>query len=89
MPSRTKQKHSYGENKNVLLTDEEYEKLKAKFPDYESKINDLSYYLASKGAKYKSHYATILNWARKDEKKSDTSKLKGAGLKYVGVDMGF
>ena len=27
----------------------------------------MSYYLQSKGDKYKSHYATILNWARKEK----------------------
>ena len=61
-------KKSYGEFKNVLLTDEEYEKLKERFNDYEEKIENLSYYLKSKGDKYKSHYGTILNWARKEEK---------------------
>lgn len=61
-------KKKYGEFKNVLLTDEEYQKLKDRFNDYEEKIENLSYYLKSKGDKYKSHYGTILNWARKDEK---------------------
>ena len=61
------QKHKYGEYKNVLLTDEEYEKLQDEFPnDYEERIERLSSYIASKGAKYKNHLATIRNWARKD-----------------------
>ena len=61
------QKHKYGEYKNVLLTDEEYEKLKDEFPnDYEERIERLSSYIASKGAKYKNHLATIRNRARKD-----------------------
>ena len=61
------QKHKYGEYKNVLLTDEEYEKLQNEFPnDYEERIERLSSYIASKGAKYKNHLATIRNWARKD-----------------------
>ena len=63
-----KEKHKYGEFKNVLLTDEEYRKLKERFNDVEEKIENLSYYLKSKGDKYKSHYGTILNWARKEEK---------------------
>lgn len=63
-------KHKYGEYKNVLLTDEEYEKLKDEFPnDYEERIERLSSYIASKGAKYKNHLATIRNWARKDREK--------------------
>ena len=27
-------------------------------------------YIESKGVKYKSHYATILSWARKEEKET-------------------
>lgn len=67
-PSPTKHKH--GDAKNVLLTDDELEKLKDEFSDYEDRINNLSYYIGSKGAKYKSHYMTILAWARKDKKQS-------------------
>ena len=61
-------KRKYGSFENVELTDEEYQKLKDKFSNYEEKIENLSGYIASKGAKYKSHYATILNWSRKDNK---------------------
>ena len=70
-------KSKYGELKNVLLTAEEYGKLKERFPDYEDRINKLGYYISSKGKKYNSHYATVLNWARKDE---DDDK-QGAGSK--------
>lgn len=59
-------KRKFGSFENVELTDEEYQKLKDRFSDYEEKIENLSSYIASKGAKYKSHYATILNWSRKD-----------------------
>lgn len=59
-------KHKYGEYKNVLLTDDELEKLKAEYSDYEERIERLSSYVASTGKPYKSHYATIRNWARKD-----------------------
>jgi len=59
-------KRKYGSFENVELTDEEYQKLKDRFSDYEEKIENLSSYIASKGDKYKSHYATILNWSRKD-----------------------
>lgn len=59
-------KRKYGSFENVELTDEEYQKLKDRFSNYEEKIENLSSYIASKGAKYKSHYATILNWARKE-----------------------
>lgn len=62
-----KEKEKYGEFKNVRLTKEEYAKLdKSNLLTY---IDKLSIYIASKGKRYKSHYATILNWARKDNKK--------------------
>ena len=62
-------KHKHGEYNNVLLTDAELEKLKAEYPDYEERIERLSSYVASTGKSYKSHYATIRNWARKDADK--------------------
>lgn len=62
-----KTKHKYGEFNNVLLSDEELEKLKTSYPDYQERIELLSGYIASTGKSYKSHYATILNWARKDK----------------------
>lgn len=62
-------KHKYGEYNNVLLTDEELEKLKTEYFDYQQKIENLSSYVASTGKSYKSHYATIRNWARKDANK--------------------
>lgn len=58
-------KERYGEFKNVLLTKEEYAKLeKSNLLTY---IDKLSSYIASKGKKYKSHYATILNWSRNEK----------------------
>ena len=61
-----KVKHKYGEYKNVLLTDDELDKLKSEYSDYADRIERLSSYVASTGKSYKSHYATIRNWARKD-----------------------
>jgi hypothetical protein len=70
-PTATK-KHKYGTYKNVLLTDDEYQKLQARFPnDYEAKIETFSEAMARKGYKYKSHYLAILDWARRDAKKVD------------------
>jgi hypothetical protein len=60
-------RHKYGMYENVLLTDEEYDKLTEEFPhDYTARIERLSEYIASTGKKYKSHLATIRSWARKD-----------------------
>jgi hypothetical protein len=58
-----KRKAAFGSLSNVLLSQEEMEKLKEKFKgETGDKIDTLSEYLAQKGAKYKSHYATILAW---------------------------
>ena len=61
-----KVKHKHGEYNNVLLSDDDLEKLKAEFTDWEERIERLSEYIESKGAKYKNHFVTIKAWARKD-----------------------
>jgi len=53
----------------VKLSEAEYSKLKEQFGEslagqYIKCLND---YIGSKGVKYKSHFHTIQNWARKDE----------------------
>lgn len=69
-------KHKYGEYKNVLLADDELEKLKAEYADYLDRIERLSSYIASTGKVYKSHYATIRNWARADAEKGRDNGAK-------------
>ena len=63
-------KRKYGEFENVKLTDAQYDRLKKRYADNcDRYIDDLSYYIASKGDKYKSHYAAIRSWhSDKDEK---------------------
>ena len=58
-------KHKRGEYNNVLLTDEDLDKLKAEFTDWQARIERLSSYMASTGKSYKNHLATIRNWAKK------------------------
>ena len=62
-------KHKYGEYKNVLLSDEELEKLKQEIPNYQEYIEKVSEYCASTGKSYKNYLATIRNWHRKDNSK--------------------
>jgi len=63
----TPARHKYGAYGNVLLSDEEMDKLKAEFPeDWQQRIERLSEYMASKGTGYKNHLATIRAWAKKD-----------------------
>ncbi len=59
-------KQIFGEFKNVFLTQEEYSKLCQNVDDADGLIERLSAYIESTGKKYKSHYATLLNWNRKD-----------------------
>lgn len=71
----TIKKHKYGSYMNVLLSDDDYEKLKVEFPtDYNDRIERLSEYIASSGKKYKSHLATIRAWARKEKEKDENNK---------------
>ena len=66
---KNKDKEIYGEFKNVELTEDEFKKLKSL--SLTNKIEDLSQYIENfpqKAKKYKSHYATILSWDRKDKK---------------------
>jgi len=73
-------KHKYGEYNNVLLTDEELQKLQAEYPDCEERIERLSSYIVSTGKAYKSHYATIRNWARKDAERPQQQQIKKTGF---------
>jgi hypothetical protein len=67
------EKNVYGEFNNVKLSDDEYSKLEEK--GLISTIEDLSYYIKSKGDKYKSHYATILMWDKKNKTNKPQSKV--------------
>ncbi len=64
-------KREYGTYKNVFLTDDEYSKLKADYPNnYERMIDNLSGYMRSTGKTYKDHCATMRRWAAEDERKA-------------------
>ena len=67
-------RHKYGMYKNVLLSDEDYQKLLEEFPhDYSERIDRLSEYIASTGKSYKSHLATIRACARKEKSTKESS----------------
>ncbi len=71
-------KKPYGQFLNVLLTDNEYQKLQTKFNNSANeKIEELSEALKShKGypEKFTDHYATILSWDRREEKNANTQR---------------
>ena len=70
-------KNAYGEFNNVKMTTAEFEKLvQAEGAERANAlIEELSSYLASSGKRYKSHYATLLNWGRRKDKE-ETPKQK-------------
>ncbi len=72
-------KHKHGEFNNVLLTDEEVEKLKAQLPNFDKNLETFSGRLAMKNYRYKSHYLAMLNWF-KDEKKDNSSDMHARSL---------
>ena len=71
---KKKTKHKYGEYNNVLLTDEELEKLQTQFDDWAERIERVSEYVESTGKPYKSHYAVIRTWARKEEREKKSKR---------------
>lgn len=92
--NKTKQKNNkeknnkkkYGEYGNVLLDDEQYQKLLNEFPnDYKDRIQRLDDYVQSKGKKYKDYLATIRTWARKEgykkpEKEAEYKEIRADEL---------
>ncbi len=71
------EKKKYGEFQNVLLTDEQLDKLKGKFPnDWQKWIEKLSEGIAMKGYEYKNHYSAILSWNRRDEERDGGSQRR-------------
>ena len=70
-------KHKYGEYKNVLLKDEELQKLQKDYQNWEDLIRYLDEYIEMKGYKAKSHYLAIKKWvvdAVKREARTQKSK---------------
>lgn len=67
-------KKTYGECANVELTEEEYQKVIDQ--GLEGLIDELSFYIAGSGKKYKSHYAVIRQWANRRAKEKDPKVIK-------------
>jgi len=77
-------KNIYGEFSKVKLTDVEYKKLIDSLGDSETQnfISRLDTYKASTGKTYKSDYATILNWHRKEPVKTAVTKPQAKQNKF-------
>ncbi len=76
--SKKPKKIKYGEFEKVSLTDDEYSKLIEKLGQtgVDDFITRLDSYKASTGKNYKSDYATILNWSRKEPIKQTQTQPK-------------
>lgn len=77
-------RHKYGQYANVLLSDDEMEKLKSEFPDWEKRIEAVSEYVAKTGKTYKNYLAVIRSWARKDDAKPSGKKDNEWMRRYLG-----
>lgn len=67
--AKTGKKLPCGTFQNVFLSEEDQSRLKKEFPkDWQAYIDDLSCFIASTGRKYENHLATILSWARKENR---------------------
>ena len=56
---------TFGEYRNVFLTEKEYKRLKADFSGLDGLIDQLSAYIQSTGKKYADHAATLRIWAKR------------------------
>ena len=74
--SISKEKHKYGEYQHVLLTDEELNKLKETYSNWEELITYLDEYIEMKGYKAKSHYLCIRKWVTDAVNKKTKSKFE-------------
>lgn len=88
--SKKSPRHKHGEYQNVLLSDDDLEKLKAEFPaDWDRRIQRLSEYMASSGKSYKNHLATIRNWARRDKPAAKAAAKPAGGEDMTDLDKYF
>ena len=93
------EKHKYGKNRNVLLSEEEFEKLD-NMEDGGRAIEYLSDYIKMKGYKAKSHYLAILKWVfdalkeqdikaaelrKREERLKGTPSRKQSGAEYADL----
>lgn len=81
-------KHKYGEYKNVLLTDKEYNNLSNKYPDIKEIIKFYDELIEEKGYKAKSHNLAIQRWvvdAYKEKKQKVKSQHPRQDIEDVSV----
>ena len=71
---RTTDAHlTFGEYRNVFLTEKEYKRLKTDFAGLDALIEQLSAYIQSTGRKYADHSATLRIWAKRQQSEKKTA----------------
>jgi hypothetical protein len=82
-------KDMYGEFQKVKLTEEEHSKLISRLGEIKTRdlIDRLDNYKESTGKSYKSDYATILNWHRREVKDESGANKSDGGTKTEGDDL--
>ena len=72
----------------MLLSEAENEKRMVDIPYRAAMIERHSEYIASTGKKYKSHYATIRAWHRRDSEKQqvDKAEKRMTGTSFMDID---
>lgn len=63
------QRHGYGEYKNVLLTDEQHQKLSVEISNLNNLIETMSSWLRANGKSYKDYAAALRNWAKREQQR--------------------
>lgn len=81
-------KHIYGTYKHIRLTDNELNKLKEQYSNWQELIDYLDEAIEMKGYKYKSHYLAIKKWvvdAVNKNKGVNNAKPKADGSMYANI----
>lgn len=75
---------TFGEYKNVYLSDNEYNQLKEEFSDgeCESIIERISEYQERMGKQYKNHFLTIRKWGKEDREKASFGSVKNTSYNF-------
>lgn len=82
-PTAKASKHKYGEYQNVLLKDEELQKLKVEYPNWQDLIKYLDEYIEMKGYKANSHYLCIKKWVVDAVEKNKSKNKKNAMEEFM------
>jgi hypothetical protein len=68
-------RHKYGEYGHILLTDDQYNKLKTDYPNIDATIKSMDEWIQLKGKPYKDYNLALRKWAGKDQPKKPTDIL--------------